>query len=696
MRSYFSSVTSSVSSLLTTEKVDKPGEKLTPAMLQAKKLLEEGTDLVPIPPSSLENWYGMALTSSKQGKYAKEITREEVIEMGALQLQIVYGDSDPTKHKIGFLDEKTKGNIIHNMFKRDVELERECYHFHAGLKGMSSEDAKSRYVTIMRIVKRVAENIFDGFLYSADKIEIRDVIVVVSDTVFIMDSKTQEIVQKVPIESFHGWAPQHTSTTERDKLRKILGQGNVGHLHQLILDMGPGTPVIRILSGKRDELQAKLQSHLQFLNERKKEKKLNEAKVEVTNNTSITTTTTTTTTSTSTSDISKYPPGSIAAQCWLFDEKEVTTQPVFVKFASSKVHLLSTTEDDKIILEFPIDWIKTWRQEPIPYDIQFQLTKTTGVPSLQQLYIDLHTYHAPVRVLSDNLWKLRHGLKTAVDVILNSHKEQFQVQYLNDEGNVEDVVLRFDTSTMVLFNNESNRVVKEMPLSNIQFWRIDAISNELKDKFKATDALFFNTGTSDIMIASDEVTLISIEFKSIIEETAKNTPLQSSSSTSLLQKFKNALFPPKPVDIKQTDCVLANHSKEGSNGDNENDIENTAVSVLIENQKLVIYKKTPTGLNKIQEINWEDVEGWVFGIKVSEDHKGGEGLLVSSNKASGDEMQTIQQIMMNSKTESSPKTTEKHDDDQTTTVDGDKLTEDGSGSECEIGDFSNSNSHEEM
>eukprot|EP01125_Pyxidicula_operculata_P018664 TRINITY_DN6648_c0_g1_i1.p1 TRINITY_DN6648_c0_g1~~TRINITY_DN6648_c0_g1_i1.p1 ORF type:complete len:333 (+),score=52.48 TRINITY_DN6648_c0_g1_i1:222-1220(+) len=316
-----------------------------------KQLIIDQIPNIHISLDTVNHWYQVALGFYKSGKYAKELSMTEIVDLGAIQLQLLYGNHDPSKHTSGFLDDRGKNNVIHPTYKRDANVELEIYKSHEKYKDLTEVELKKKFTNLVRIAKRLAENFFMGYIYSADKIETREVGILASETVVIFDSGNQEILHQIPIHKLLGWNVQHTSTHEREKLRQTLG--HVSHLHQIVLDQGQGLPVIRILTAKREELKVKLEGvlshHKSSMKKKEEEEKMLERKNQQESNRKSVVVN---------QDLHTGQVIQVSTQCWLFDDKEVTANEVIVRLVSRKLILLDAEE--KIILEAAVDWIKLW------------------------------------------------------------------------------------------------------------------------------------------------------------------------------------------------------------------------------------------------------------------------------------------------------------------------------------------------
>lgn len=90
------------------------------------------------------------------GRYP--VTRTDAKDFAALQMQIVYGDHDPNKHKPGFFDVKT---FLPPPYRKDKTIVSDILRDHKKLVGMKEMNAKFRYVQLVRSLKTYGITFFD-------------------------------------------------------------------------------------------------------------------------------------------------------------------------------------------------------------------------------------------------------------------------------------------------------------------------------------------------------------------------------------------------------------------------------------------------------------------------------------------------------------------------------------------------------
>ena len=91
-----------------------------------------------------------------EGRYP--VTRTDAKDFAALQMQIVYGDHDPNKHKAGFFDLKV---FLPPAYRKDKTIVADILRDHKKLVGMKEMNAKFRYVQLVRSLKTYGITFFD-------------------------------------------------------------------------------------------------------------------------------------------------------------------------------------------------------------------------------------------------------------------------------------------------------------------------------------------------------------------------------------------------------------------------------------------------------------------------------------------------------------------------------------------------------
>ena len=84
-------------------------------------------------------------------------TLDEAAQLGAIQMQVDFGNHDPDKHKSGFIKLK---NFVPPEYQKTKDLEKRIYNEHAKLQGTTDLNAKFRYVQLIRSMKTYGVSFF--------------------------------------------------------------------------------------------------------------------------------------------------------------------------------------------------------------------------------------------------------------------------------------------------------------------------------------------------------------------------------------------------------------------------------------------------------------------------------------------------------------------------------------------------------
>eukprot|EP01124_Arcella_intermedia_P021176 TRINITY_DN2915_c0_g1_i1.p1 TRINITY_DN2915_c0_g1~~TRINITY_DN2915_c0_g1_i1.p1 ORF type:complete len:561 (-),score=106.12 TRINITY_DN2915_c0_g1_i1:15-1697(-) len=450
----------------------------------------------------------------KEGRFANVIAREDVIMLAALQFQLMVGDHNPALHTIGFMTEKEKVKYIHTAFRKDTSIEADIYLEHAKLKGKGENEIKRHYVTITRVLKRLAENLLPIQIYSADKIEAKEAVLVVGENLIIFDAKDQATLFDIPVNDIHRITDQHTSTHEREKLRKQLG--HVSHLHQVIIDYGKNS-ILRVMSGDRDAVKRRYEGIIELMDTLKKEKEIEEAEQLKLRSQQLQQQQPQQTPKT----IVQEPSLLIAGQYWLFSIEKCEIQEIKIKvFLNTHLFQIFNANTNILILEVNIDSFQCWRQEQLSYDNRTQLATTLKGQAYQvhQLFIDRGDSHS-IRILSLERWKIRNILKLVSDQISPTAKEQFFCQMSISNQNLKNAFMKVSDGQIDFLDCISATTLLEVPVNCISSWEVQPIPTGLKSKFEQdindSIVLQLNTGSS-LLLGTNEVSHMAIEIKKLI------------------------------------------------------------------------------------------------------------------------------------------------------------------------------------
>jgi len=197
----------------------------------AKRLFFSDVDIDKDNPFSLHLLYMEFLKDIIDGKYP--ITRTDAKDFAAIQMQIVYGDHDPNKHKPGFLNVDT---FLPLPYRKDTQIQAEIFRDHKKLVGLDDMDAKSRYCQLVISLKIYGITFFDCKEYvkgkkPTDKKGDRILIGITKEKIMKVDPETQKTVKDWTFEQMRRWSYAHGLITldfgdyEDDYITVLIDEG---------------------------------------------------------------------------------------------------------------------------------------------------------------------------------------------------------------------------------------------------------------------------------------------------------------------------------------------------------------------------------------------------------------------------------------------------------------------------------------
>eukprot|EP01123_Difflugia_compressa_P001391 TRINITY_DN115_c0_g2_i1.p1 TRINITY_DN115_c0_g2~~TRINITY_DN115_c0_g2_i1.p1 ORF type:complete len:1556 (-),score=395.56 TRINITY_DN115_c0_g2_i1:1402-6069(-) len=175
----------------------------------AKRLFFSDDNIDKDDPFSLHLLYVESLKSIIDGKYP--ITRNDAKDFAAIQMQIVYGDHDPNKHKVGFIDP----NIFLPLpYRKDKKIQTEILRDHKKMAGMSDMNAKYRYCQLVRSLKSYGITFFDCKEKIVDKKQANKkpdhvLIGITKEKIIKVDPETQRTIKDWTFEQMRRWSYAH-------------------------------------------------------------------------------------------------------------------------------------------------------------------------------------------------------------------------------------------------------------------------------------------------------------------------------------------------------------------------------------------------------------------------------------------------------------------------------------------------------
>jgi len=153
-------------------------------------------------PFSLHLLYVGAQKNIVDGEYP--VTRNDARDFAAIQMQVVYGDHDPTKHKEGWID---VNQFFPPAYRKDKKLEKEVYTEHRKLVGTKDMNAKYRYVQLVRSLKSYGITYFKCKQKIKDKKKFEDVLIgVTRSNILKVDPKTMSTVREWDWSQMRRWS----------------------------------------------------------------------------------------------------------------------------------------------------------------------------------------------------------------------------------------------------------------------------------------------------------------------------------------------------------------------------------------------------------------------------------------------------------------------------------------------------------
>lgn len=125
-------------------------------LIFAKRFFSNDFDVDKDDPVQLHLVYIQGVANLLAGAF-DPLVRQEVIDLAAVQAQIVTGSHDPNKHKPGFLD---LSKYVPASWLKEKKLEIDILAEHKKLAGTLELDAKYRYVQLVRVLKNYGITIF--------------------------------------------------------------------------------------------------------------------------------------------------------------------------------------------------------------------------------------------------------------------------------------------------------------------------------------------------------------------------------------------------------------------------------------------------------------------------------------------------------------------------------------------------------
>nr|KAJ3421186.1 Talin-1 [Polyrhizophydium stewartii] len=131
-------------------------------------------------------------------------TAVEAAQLGAIQMQIQFGNHEPDKHKPGFVKLK---DFVPPEYQKNKDVEKKMFGEHSKLQGMTELNAKFRYVQMCRSLKTYGTTFFVVKEPATKKKKAANVLLgVTKQNVVRMDIETKEVLGEWKLTQIRRWA----------------------------------------------------------------------------------------------------------------------------------------------------------------------------------------------------------------------------------------------------------------------------------------------------------------------------------------------------------------------------------------------------------------------------------------------------------------------------------------------------------
>jgi hypothetical protein len=232
---------------LTNEK-DKKRDGSEPKILFKKKLFLRDDDREMRDSVAKHYIYIQALYSVIQSEYPCSV--DDALTLAGLQVQVTYGDHNPTTHIPGFLTHNLQDYVPKQLIqlKSAKEWETLIFKAHARNTGKSAEDAKGEYLDIVKLWPFYGTTFYPPCKTVSSgktKLPAKVIIGVNAEGILLLKAKDKELISTHPFTEICSWASSATtfafefgSTNESTKYSFETKQGaNIASTIQTYIDI---------------------------------------------------------------------------------------------------------------------------------------------------------------------------------------------------------------------------------------------------------------------------------------------------------------------------------------------------------------------------------------------------------------------------------------------------------------------------
>ncbi|KAI9188228.1 hypothetical protein H9P43_002619 [Blastocladiella emersonii ATCC 22665] len=181
----------------------------TATLLLKKKFFYSDQSIDRNDPIQLHLVYQQSRDGIVSGKHP--CTLDEAVQFAALQAQIVHGNYDEAKHKVGFLNLR---ECLPEEYRKTKDVERRIFNEHRKLAGMPELTVKHRYVQLCRSLKTYGVTFFLVKEKDAKRGKmVARLIGITKDSILRCDAESKEVLQTWPLTSLRRWAASPSAFT---------------------------------------------------------------------------------------------------------------------------------------------------------------------------------------------------------------------------------------------------------------------------------------------------------------------------------------------------------------------------------------------------------------------------------------------------------------------------------------------------
>ncbi|EDQ91245.1 uncharacterized protein MONBRDRAFT_23461, partial [Monosiga brevicollis MX1] len=154
--------------------------------------------------------YGQSKDAILKGQYP--CTQDEAVTFAGMQMQIEFGNHNPDRHKVGFIDDLR--SVLPLEYVKVKGIEKKIYAEHKKQQGVQELAVKYKYITMCRSLNTYGISFFKvkEKLKGKNKL-VSTLLGITRESVMRMDEKTKEVLRTWPLTTVRRWVASPNSFT---------------------------------------------------------------------------------------------------------------------------------------------------------------------------------------------------------------------------------------------------------------------------------------------------------------------------------------------------------------------------------------------------------------------------------------------------------------------------------------------------